>query len=312
MVDRRLRIKILIGAFAILVAGVSLWSELPRQDESTPQGSTADDAGDRPREMSFSNVEVFRISSSSIPVRLRAGDGPPSAAIHGPDTLWLTGSQTGGIAEVEVSGGATPGPNVRLDIFVSVPIVVEVDAPFGGVDAEGVAISSLTAESASGDITVRDVTADLRLETSSGSITAVDIAVPGAAGADDPAEDGSGDLFGDGAIGSVGGGGVRVASSSGAIVLTRVQRLELADTASGSITGTEIVAGESMEIDSASGSIDLQLAHSPAELTLTVGRSRGAVRINGEEFADEVAIGSGSVAVTVDSAFGDITIDTRP
>ena len=235
---------------------------------------------------------------------------------------------------------------VDFEIRVPTGIAVDIENNVGDVSATGMQ-AEFSADTGSGNVTVRDGSGEVSTDTGSGDVT-----VSGYTG-EVNADTGSGDIeitdingdvsadtgSGDVSLTDVDASRVEADTGSGDIEMERVSGSISADTGSGDITGQSLsgartisadtgsgdirLAGdmsqiEQIEIDTSSGNVELIMTSVPG-MRITIETGSGSINVNlpglttissrRNYFRGEV--GDGSARVNIDTGSGSVRISSR-
>lgn len=146
------------------------------------------------------------------------------------------------------------------------------------------------ADTGSGDVDVSDYRGDVVADTGSGEVRLTRVT------GNVEADTGSGDVE----MEDVEGDRVEADTGSGEVRMTRVRGEITADTGSGEVEGVDLVASGRLEVDTGSGSIDLQGDFSDVEEIL-IDAGSGSVTLEGSSFPPmDLEISTGSSGIEVD------------
>lgn len=293
---------------------------------SVTMSATGDDEDEAREYLGLLDLEVTRDGDRVRVTGIYPVDDYDRYAYRRDDDGWSWGSNTSTryLGErVEVT--SRRGLRVHMDFDVTVPdgVRVRFENKVGGISAAGIhgdldldtssgrikvqgGEGYVVADTGSGAVDIRDRTGEVRADTGSGSIDVSDVI---------------GDVYAD-----TGSGGIELAriegninadTGSGGVDLSDIKGNILVDTGSGGVDGVRLSAVRELEIDTGSGSVELDGDFSALE-TMRIDTGSGGVRMRTEGTLNmhlEVSAGSGGVTVdlpdmsNVQSRRGDFEAD---
>lgn len=169
--------------------------------------------------------------------------------------------------------------------------------------------------SASGSVSVRNVSGEVVINTASGSVRVEDVAGPqriDTASGRIVVRDARGNIVGDSASGSHTyeriTGDIEADSGSGQVSLRRTEGTVQITTASGQIRGDDVLLTGDSHFRSVSGSIRVDLANDLDDVRFDAKSVSGQVRI-GSSRGKRLSIGSGRITVSADTTSGSQTFE---